>query len=172
MLCYHCGKKEADVFCEECCENTQAWNPSDTELLKRLGVEEVLAWRKAYLDAQDFENVDLLDDSGLTGISRWVSAYEYATTMGVSIDTVRRAVHKGLEHRRVRRHFEILKTAKLPLTEKTGPHNNYVVREPSCSCWWEGTTRAQALAELRKARNAGLSLAKVYKNGELFLPND
>jgi hypothetical protein len=123
--CYNCQKMEAtrsnDTLCESCCENSHSWDPSDRELLERLGRAEVRAWRKAAWEARDFDTTDALDDSGLTGMSRWETLEERAIREGVSTATVRRAIERGLTHRRIGRRLEVDSTEPMPPTQPPGP---------------------------------------------------
>jgi len=125
MKCYHCEENEAErangTFCNRCCEDSSAWDPNDTDLLERLGRAEVRAWRSAAWEHGDYATVDTLDASGLTGTSRWETIAQRAEREGVSSATIRRAIDRGLGHRRLGRRLEVDRTEPLPAVEKSGP---------------------------------------------------
>jgi hypothetical protein len=123
--CYNCQLRPATLsngtFCQPCAENPHSWNPSDLELLARLGRGEVRLWRAAAWEAMDLETVDLLDASGITGLSRWKTLEQRAKQDGVSTATIRRAMARGLEWRRIGRRLEVSSTQPLPATQPPGP---------------------------------------------------
>jgi len=167
--CHHCQAQEATkangALCDECAEG-DGWDATDEELLARIGRAEVRAWRKSAAAAGDWETVDLLDASGVTGMSRWESLSERAEREGVSEATVRRAIARGLSSRKRGSALEVASNEPIPPVEQTGPKHHYVVREPGQPLWWEGSTRAAAERELRRARAAGLAKARILRDGE------
>jgi hypothetical protein len=170
MKCHHCQAAEAtesnETFCQSCKDSSDSWDPTDAELLDRLGRAEVRAWRKAAWEARDLETVDLLDASGLTGQSRWETIAERAEREAVSTATIRRAIERGLTHKRDGRKLLVDRTEPLPPTQPTGPQHTYEVRQPGHTAWWTGTTVTRARAQLRRALQAGLVGARIIKDGE------
>lgn len=65
MLCHYCEKREAteanETFCGRCVDDSNAWDATDSDLLERLGNDEVKAWREHAERAQDRETVEAID---------------------------------------------------------------------------------------------------------------